>query len=382
MQTENYFKIPIKCVSSNVMFGTILISIITVFHVYVFLRLASVPVVKRHIPKKILFGVCILLWAVFYLGRVYGHNGNGALAAGIEFAGMTWMGTVMLVFICVLAVDIVTLFGLLFRQKAPAIRGWAFVAGIGLAAFALFQGMRAPVITDYEIEMNGLPKIYDGLIVVALADTHLGPQIGEEWLSARVEQVQAERPDMILLLGDIFEGHVPRPEKLISIMRRFSAPLGVWGVTGNHEYHGGGSVHLMEKARIRLLRDKWVQVLPGLILAGVDDISVRRRIGMTGAPVKTALKNRPPGATIYLSHSPLYPERASHAGADLMLSGHTHGGQIWPFNYLVQKRYQYVAGKYDVLGMPLIVCRGTGTWGPRMRLWYPGEILKIKLRVK
>ncbi len=93
-----------------------------------------------------------------------------------------------------------------------------------------------------------------------------------------------------------------------------------------------------------------------------------------------ALAGRAPGATILLSHAPSQANRVSAAGVDLMLSGHTHGGQIWPFGYLVRREYPLLAGEYAVGGMTVIVCRGTGTWGPRMRLWHPGEILRITLR--
>ncbi len=93
-----------------------------------------------------------------------------------------------------------------------------------------------------------------------------------------------------------------------------------------------------------------------------------------------ALAGRPPGAGILLSHAPTRAEEASRAGAGLMLSGHTHGGQIWPFGYLVGLRYPLLAGEYRVGGTTVLVCRGTGTWGPRMRLWHPGEILRVVLR--
>ena len=95
---------------------------------------------------------------------------------------------------------------------------------------------------------------------------------------------------------------------------------------------------------------------------------------------KPALAGRPTSATVFLSHAPRQAERAEHAGAELMISGHTHGGQIWPFAHLVRTVYPLLAGQYSVNGMPVIVCRGTGTWGPRMRLWHRGEILRITLR--
>jgi hypothetical protein len=156
----------------------------------------------------------------------------------------------------------------------------------------------------------------------------------------------------------------------------------VWAVTGNHEYYAGVEqcVRLFQDAGYNVLRDAWAEVTPGLVVAGVDDLTARRQFGRGDHPLERALTNRPSGATILLSHSPWQAEVAAKLGAGLMLSGHTHNGQIWPFSYLVRLRYPLLGGWYKIGSMPVIVCRGTGTWGPRMRLWQPGEIVRIKLR--
>jgi len=112
----------------------------------------------------------------------------------------------------------------------------------------------------------------------------------------------------------------------------------------------------------------------------VNDLTNQRRRNIDGDPLAAALANRPKGATILLSHTPWQTDRAAQAGVELMLSGHTHGGQIWPFGYLVQRVYPFLAGRYDINGMELLVSRGTGTWGPRMRLWHRSEIIKVTLR--
>jgi predicted MPP superfamily phosphohydrolase len=139
---------------------------------------------------------------------------------------------------------------------------------------------------------------------------------------------------------------------------------------------------LLQKAGIRLLRNHWAQVRPGFVLAGVEDLTAHRRSGRSGNLMVPALSGRPPGAAVLLSHTPWQTEEAAGAGAGLMLSGHTHGGQIWPFSYLIRLRYPLLAGRYQIDQMTVIVCRGTGTWGPRMRLWRPGEILCITLGVR
>ena len=365
------------------MFGTILISICTLMHIYVFWRVSSVPVVRHYVSLNLLIAAGALLWAIFFIGRVYGHRGTGALATGTEFLGMIWMGTLLLLFISLLAADVITLFGLLLPRIAPLIRTWALVAGVVLSIIALAQGLRSPVVQSYEVRLSDLPREMDKTVLVAMSDLHLGSLIGKRWLAARVAQVKEQRPDLVVFLGDLFEGHGQLQDDLTSVLRGISAPFGVWAVTGNHEFHGGNkSIRLFDETGIKLLRNRWVELRPGFILAGVDDLTAQYRAGRGGDFMSSALSGRPPGATILLSHTPWQTDKAAHAGAGLMLCGHTHGGQIWPFSYLVRRTYPLLAGRYEVDGMPVIVSRGTGTWGPRMRLWHPGEILRITLRAK
>jgi predicted MPP superfamily phosphohydrolase len=366
----------------GIMFGTILISACTLMHIYVFWRAASVPFVGRHVPRKILIEAGVILWAIFFFGRVIGHGGTGVLAGTLEFLGMNWMGFLFLTFVSLLIIDLATLFGFFMPRLSPSLRGWAFLVGVVLSVIALFQGLRPPVVEKYEVSLPGLPDAMDGTVLVALSDMHLGSQLGERWLAARIAQVKAQQPDLVILLGDIFEGHGPPEDKLIVTLKQLSAPFGVWAVPGNHEFHGGGDMSLFEEVSLNLLRNGWAEVRPGLILAGVDDLTARRRNNQGGDPISQALVGRPDGATILLSHTPWQAERAAKAGAGLMLSGHTHGGQIWPFGYLMRRFYPLLEGRYEVGGMTVIVSRGTGLWGPRMRLWRPSEILRVTLRWK
>jgi drug/metabolite transporter (DMT)-like permease len=135
-------------------------------------------------------------------------------------------------------VDVITVFGFFLPRLAPSLRGWALLAGGVLAAIALAQGLRPPVVQNYEVRLAGLSGEMDGKVLVAMSDLHLGSLIGKQWLAARVAQVKEERPDLVVLLGDLFEGHGQPQEELLPILRRLSAPLGIWAVTGNHEFHG------------------------------------------------------------------------------------------------------------------------------------------------
>ena len=364
------------------MFGLILISTITLMHIYVFWRVASVVVVERYVSRRILIGTGLILWTTFFLGRVYGHHTTGPLAKALEFLGMNWMAVIFLLFVPLLAMDLVTGFGFLVPRLAVRLRSTALVAGAVLSVVALVQGLRPPVVENYEVYLPGLARELDGTVLVAMSDLHLGTLIGERWLEARVAQVQEQQPDLVVLLGDLFEGHDKPQGELLTALRLLSAPLGVWVVPGNHEFHHrhDRSTSLIEEAGFSLLSNSWAEVRPGLVMAGVDDLTALRRSGKGGDPISKALAGRPPGATILLSHTPWQAEKAAEAGVGLMLSGHTHGGQIWPFDYLVKRVYPLLEGRYKVDGMTVIVCRGTGTWGPRMRLWRPSEILRLKLR--
>ncbi len=364
------------------MFRIILISAFTLMHIYCFWRASSVPFVNRLFYRKCRVGIGIALWGAFLSGFFFGHGRTGALAAILELIGMTWFGTLFLVSVSFLILDIFTGFGLFFRRRTTALRGWALAAAGVLCVIALVQGMRPPLVEKYEVKITGLPKEMEGMVLIAMSDLHLSSLRDKQWLEERVRQVQAIRPQLVLFLGDLFEGHGQPQVELLSVLRRLSAPLGVWAVPGNHESHNGRreeTLSLFRNGNIGLLRNRWVEVRPGLVLVGVDDLT-SNRFARNGDLVTQAFAGRPPGISIFLSHTPWHAEKAASLGARLMLSGHTHGGQIWPFGYLSRLVYPLLDGKHEVNGMTVIVCRGTGAWGPRMRLWNPGEILQITLR--
>jgi predicted MPP superfamily phosphohydrolase len=368
----------------NVLFALFL-GIWTVLNWYVFWRISSLPWVARHLPKPAMLAIALLLWSAYLLGRTLIASGAARLGRAMEVIGANWIGVVFLLFTALLLADLVTGFGWLWPRIAVSVRSCALLASLLLCAIAFVQAMRPPVVTPYEVHLANLPAERDGTVVVVASDLHLGDVLGEGWLAARRRQMEAEKPDLILLAGDIIDGTGPAQQALLPEMRRLTAPLGVWAVLGNHEFFGSGanaSAALLQRAGYNVLRDRWTEVSPGLVLAGVDDLTIRRRGAqqlatfvdhtLAGIPANTA--------TLFLSHSPLQAEAAARHGAGLMISGHTHNGQIWPFTYVVAAFYSQMAGRYEIVGMPTIVCRGTGTWGPRMRLWQRGEILKITLR--
>lgn len=348
---------------------------------YVFWRISGNPSVTKRLPKAVIWSAAAALWLLFLAGRYEMRHGTGTMAMALTWAGMNWLGMVLLMFVCTLAADAVSGFGVVKHRFVQPVRNAGLAVGLILSGIAMVQGARPPVVQQYQVSIPRLPSELEGKTLVAVSDIHLGLILDADWFDSVVKLINAQQPDMIVLLGDIYDGHGSYKHYL-GELDQLQAPLGVWAVLGNHDRYMFPNNNAPRRAfPVRLLRDRWEEVRPGFVLAGVDDLSIKARRGTAAAAVDSALKGRPAGAaTIFLSHSPLQAEQAASLGANLMLSGHTHAGQIWPFSWLVERRYPLLAGRYSVNGMTVIVSRGAGTWGPRMRLWYPGEIMRITMR--
>jgi predicted MPP superfamily phosphohydrolase len=363
-------------------FITVVLSIWTLMHAYVLLRVLPLPGLSALNNRRLVLGLAAFFWASYPLSRICAHwKPSGFLATSLEWVGAYWIGILFLTLVCLLASDLLTGFGLLFKPLIPSIR-WSALGLAGLLSIvAIVQASRGPVIDTYRITLDDLPAACNGLVAVQISDLHVGDILGEKWLSGIVRKVQKLAPDIIFVTGDLVDGDVGPVQPLVPVLKQLKAPLGVWAVTGNHEFYAGRqrSVALLEKAGFHVLADRWAVAAPGLVVAGVDDLTARRQLGINDDALAKVLGSRPKGATILLCHSPLQVKHAAALGVDLMLSGHTHDGQIWPFQYLVGLFYPYVAGFYRVGAMDLIVSRGTGTWGPPMRLFRREEIIRFIL---
>lgn len=364
------------------MFFLILTLAGSLLHAYCAWRIGALPWIRRRIGGRRWWFSAALLWLVYLSGIAIGDNPAGLIAAAVAQFAFHWLVVLFLLSLCLLAVDALTGFGLLWPRRAAPLRVGAVAVAALLVTVALVQGLRAPVVTRYQVVMPGLPAALDGTSVVALSDLHLGASAGSVWLAARVAQTEALHPDLIVLSGDLVEGEPKAIPGLADALRRLHAPLGVWAVTGNHELYGDtpATTKLFESAGIHWLRDRVVTLRPGLRLAGVDYLDGRGRGRGLSPEQLAALAGRGQEAAILVSHAPSQAGAAARAGFGLMLSGHTHGGQVWPFGYLVRLRYPYFSGRYRVGRMTLIVGVGTGSWAARMRLWRPGQILQVTLR--
>ncbi len=349
---------------------------------YVFWRLGSLPVIAGFLPKWAIWTLAVACWSSLPVSRWL--SGFPDLSAGIEVFAMTWLGILFLLFVSLLAVDIVSLNGIFLSAYVVRLRMAAAVLALVFGAIAIFQGNRAPVVNAQEVVLPGLPKERDGLKILFISDLHLGGQIGGAWLHALVGRISALAPDLIAIGGDVVDHDISRVRDMVPALSTLRAPLGVWAVLGNHDFYGGAdeAAEIMQAAGFHVLRDESAVPLSGLRFAGVDDLGVRAHSGSVEPALRSALtlvRSEKEGCVL-LSHTPIGADEAAKAGAGLMLCGHTHGGQIWPFNFLVQLRYPELVGGFKHGAMTLFISRGAGTWGPRMRLWKPGEVVLITLR--
>ena len=263
-----------------------------------------------------------------------------------------------------------------FFQNALNITSGIFA--LGYLGAGLIEGRLQPRIESLRIPL----KNFKGRIsAVQISDLHIGGLIEENVVRGIVQQINALNPDFIVLTGDIVDAEISRVSKAIEEISKLQAPLGIYFVLGNHEYFHGIEplMKALKTLNIVVLENACVQIQKGesrLNLAGVYDL-FGRRIGALEPNLDKALEKRNPNyPLVLLAHQPKFALEVEEShNVDLILSGHTHGGQIFPFRFLVKLEQPYLAGLYQHSKTTQIyVNRGTGFWGPPMRILARAEI--------
>ncbi|MBF6166799.1 metallophosphoesterase [Streptomyces gardneri] len=261
-----------------------------------------------------------------------------------------------------------------------------FAAATVLVVWGVFEARRVPRVRTVEVSISGLGPALDGLRVVVVTDTHFAALDRLRWSERVVEVVNAQRPDIACHAGDLADGSVAKRHAQVDPLGKVEAELGRFYITGNHEYFGDaqGWIDHMTALGWQPLRNQHETVRRGddrLVIAGIDDPT---GIALTGhgPDLPAALAAADPDApVVLLAHQPKQIAEAAAAGVALQISGHTHGGQIWPFHYLVRLDQPVVAGLSRHGGhTQLYTSRGTGFWGPQLRVFAPSEITLLILR--
>ncbi|MEU8711982.1 metallophosphoesterase [Streptomyces sp. NPDC048663] len=337
--------------------------------------------------------------AVFVLGLVgmplammHGHGRrqqDRAAIAGDALLGISWVLFTWSVLLGVLLRLALTLADVGDGQERARIVTWSVLGTAAvLLAWGYAEARRVPRVRRLDVELPRLGAGLDGTRVALITDTHYGPLDRARWSERVCETVNTLEADLVCHTGDIADGTAER-------RRAQAAPLGTVRatrarvyVTGNHEYYSEaqGWVDLMDELGWEPLRNRHLLLERGgdtLVVAGVDDVTAESS-GLPGhhADLAGALDGADPGLPVLLlAHQPKFVERAAADGVDLQLSGHTHGGQIWPFHHLVRIDQPVLAGlsRHGTRTL-LYTSRGTGFWGPPFRVFAPSEITLLVLR--
>ncbi len=364
-------------------------TLLALLHLYIGLRL--IPPMGLGTPGISAAIVLLAASALLVLTGLF----SSALKRARFSEQLTWAGLLSMGFFSSLLVltvlrDVALLVAAIFGAGTPAIER-ASAIGVPLLALVVtligfVNARRVARVVDVEVPIVGLPAQFDGYSIVQISDVHVGPTIRRGYLNAIVTKVNALKPDAIAVTGDLVDGTVKRLGMHTAPLERLAAPDGTFFVTGNHEYYSGAHEWIAEMRRLGLtvLLNQHVVVEragEALMIAGVTDFMAHHfdeshrsdpHAAARGAPGHVKVK-------VLLAHQPRSAEAAADAGFHLQLSGHTHGGQFFPWNLFVPLQQPFTSGLNRLRSLWVYTSRGTGYWGPPKRFGAPSEITRVRL---
>jgi predicted MPP superfamily phosphohydrolase len=263
---------------------------------------------------------------------------------------------------------------------------WTLALTILVTVAGLVIARRQPRVVQIDIPVLDLPKSLHGFSIAQISDVHVGSTIKRGFVEAIVARVNSLKADLIAVTGDLVDGSVRDLSVHTAPLAGLSARHGAYFVTGNHEYYSGERAWTAEIRRLglRVLKNEHVVLThdgASLVLAGVTDLSAHHFDAAERSDPEAAMRGAPAGAgaRILLAHQPNSAAAAATAGFDLQISGHTHGGQFWPWNFFVGFFQPFTGGLYRLKNLWIYVSRGTGYWGPPNRFGVPSEITRLRL---
>ena len=360
------------------------------------------------------FGIALLLLHVYIGVRLLPPLGLAATAAGaVVLAGLFWLlpkgfhiredrpwlvllrwvalGFFSWLLVLTLARDVSLALTHLFAS-ASTHAAWVRDSALGVAILTALitlvgfvMARRVARVVDVDVPVAGLPEALHGFTIAQLSDIHVGPTIKRRFVEAVVERVNRLGADMVAITGDLVDGSVGELAHHTAPLAGLRSRHGTYVVTGNHEYYSGAHAWIRELERLGarvLLNEHIVLDHEGarIAVAGVTDYSAGYFDPSHKSDPRRAARGAPADAVkVLLAHQPRSARHAAAAGFDLQLSGHTHGGQFWPWNHFVRLQQPFTAGLKRLGSMWIYISRGTGYWGPPMRFGIPSEIAHIRL---
>ena len=385
------------------MFFIIAIGVLWLMHGYVAWRI--IPTLGFSSSQTILAYTAVFILSLLpILPIVLRMSGNESkLIDKFSFVGYTSLGFFTLSFFIFVAKDLVfqliALLGHIINEDNPFdnskrdfIKKSINISMITLAGsatvYGFFSARKGPFIIKHDIYIKNLPEAFENFSIAQISDLHVGPTIKRPYVEDVLEKISHLNPDLIAVTGDLVDGSVKYLKSELQPLKDMIAPYGTFFVTGNHEYYSGVDLWLDETDRLgmkNLINSNELISRSGdqIAIAGITDLKAHQIKPAHKSDPGLALRSVPDNITkIVLAHQPNSIHSVHEIGADLQLSGHTHGGQFWPFTYLTKLVNPYIAGFYDHYGTQIYVNRGTGYWGPPLRIGVPAEITLIRLKKK
>ncbi|TFZ02110.1 metallophosphoesterase [Ramlibacter humi] len=339
--------------------------------------------------------IALAAWLVFSaalvpMGMVARRFARPPRSDQLQAAGLFALGLFSSLLVLTLLRDVVLIAALLLDWTRPELSRWT-AEGVPLLALALsLLGLantrRTARVKSVDVPIANLPPGLHGFTIAQITDLHVGPTIRGSYIRRIVERVNSLEADAVAITGDIVDGPVPELGAHVAPLGELRSRHGSFFVTGNHEYYAGHAPWLAELRRlgIRVLLNEHVVIERAgttLVLAGVPDWSAHHFEPSHRSDPAKALSGAPAdaGARILLAHQPRTAPAAELAGFDLQLSGHTHGGQFFPWIFFVRLQQPFTAGLHRLGRLWVYVSRGTGYWGPPKRVAAPSEITRLRL---
>jgi predicted MPP superfamily phosphohydrolase len=383
--------------SSVIRFLVFFFGTLGMFHFYIWTRLVRDPQLPP--PWRLALTLAIIALGLLL---VWGATGDRLIPAEtpqvVRWIGLTWLGVLGFLMSILLLSDALSTSGWIARHiggipepdmarrlfLARAVAGVTTVLSAGLATVALAEAVRRVQVKRVPVVLKKLPKAMSGYRIVQISDVHIGPTLQRAFLEEIVGQINALKPDLVAITGDLVDGTVAEIGELMKPLADLRAKDGVYFITGNHEYYSGVGEWLrhLPALGVRPLSNERVPIggATGFDLAGVHDWMARERTSAFAPDLPAALAGREPARpVVLLAHQPRQAKEAAELGVDLQLSGHTHGGQVFPMTVLVHLAQPYVTGLHRDGEFQIYVSPGTGYWGPPMRLGTRAEITEITL---
>ena len=373
-----------------IIFLTVVLVIYSLANIYIFLKgYNAIPLLRDH---RILYAIVFFLLALtFVAAKFIEARHSSIITDALNIIGGFWMAFLLYGFLFLFLSDILLLLlripGIITRQDIFVFHKWSFLVTIIITFFLISGGFinaLIPAVKKYDIKINKPAGSIKTLRIAAVSDIHLGSIIRKRSIRKLSEMLTEIKPDIVLLLGDIVDGEIG-PVIRGDLLKYFKCPEctnGLFAITGNHEFIGGGgrTIPYIASKGIRILKDEVVTLNGGIQLVGRIDKDSRMFYGKERMPLEELMEQvdtaRP---VILLDHQPFRLNESEKYGIDLQLSGHTHNGQMWPLNYLTRLMYEVSYGYRKKGNMQIIVSSGFGIWGPRIRSGSRPEVLLINV---